>query len=726
MSKTLRTVALIAGAVALVATGVGAAGGGAAFASTFGATTATVASVASAVATAASLGATLLAKKPGVLGSVNNITISANGPIPYSMGRSYVAGSQMYDVGYGQKSNGVKNPYRALVLIWSATTAHALEDFLVDWQPVAFAGTAAIGYYSDFLFLSKQIGLRPEPAALAGRYTPIPDWGPQHKLSGYAAGLINMRFDKKGKRWASGVPPMGMVGRWSKSYDPRKDGTFPGGSGAHRWADEETFEYDPSVGLNALAYARGRFALNGVQVVGCGFPQDSIDWPSWLAWINVCQANGWEASGTVYDGPGLSRWENLKRICQAGAALPCFSGGKLAVRFQAPKVALDTITADDLADGELVAPAMPTYRGRINSIVPLYRSEQNKWEFVQSTAVTDAGYVALDGEPKEEELKLELVADKDQAAQIGAYELVNRREISGITLPCKPRLWEYRLGECLHLDIPELGLDLLGTIVAVSKDIGSAITTLTFDTETNAKHAFALGQTGTAPPPPTLTPHGDSDDVIWNNDGNEVDNPVPAEWTVTTKLAFDSTGTLRASIAFDGEPGDQNVAAVTFDYRAVGATAWTTSATVAAQSPTRHEILGLDPDAAYEIGIRYRGSGAGADESSRLVLGPYTFNSASLAPAPATLLTATGGTGSAAIGWRNPVSSNFGHCRLYRGTTTVFADATEIAGPLVGGLGQVMAVTDTVAAGSYRYWVRAFSDAGVPAAATGPASATVA
>lgn len=516
MAKVLKTVAIVAGVVALTATGLGLAG----VPAVFGASTTTIASVASVVSASASIGAQLLTKKPPVQGQVNNITIGANMPLPYSMGRSFVAGSQLHDVGYGGKVDGVKNPYRALVLIWSAGgPVEEVEQFLMDWQPVSFSGAAAIGYYWSWLYLDKQLGERPEADALAGPWGAIPEWSASHKLSGYAAGLVSLRFDKKGKVWANGVPAMGAVGKWARVYDWRKDDTYPGGTGAHRFDDEDTFEWDRNVALNAVTYARGRFSAGADPklIAGCGFPQDSIDWPAFNAWANVCEANGWNVDGTVYDGPGSSRWDNLKRICIAGGATPVFSGGKLSVRFMAPKVALDTITADDLVQGEYIAPGMRTYRDRINTMVPKYRSELNKWEQVQSAAVSIPAFVTEDGEPKEEEYSLELVTDKDQAAVLTAYELYNRRELAGITLPCKPRLWEYRLGEALDVDIPELGLDHLCVIAAMSKDPATGTVNLTLETETTAKHAFALGQTGTAPPPPTLIPHGESDDAAWNN-----------------------------------------------------------------------------------------------------------------------------------------------------------------------------------------------------------------
>lgn len=522
LAKALRTIATVAGVVALVATGLGFAG----VPAVFGASTTTIATVSSAVSAAASLGSQMLVKKPGAIGTVNNVTVGANMPIPYSVGRSFVGGAQMLDRGYGGTVGKVKNPYRTMVEIWSAGgPIEEIEAYLVDWLPVTFSGTSALGYYAGYLYLDTQLGDRPEADALTAPFVTPPDWSADHKLSGYAAGMRTLKFDKDGKRWSSGVPLMGAVGKWARVYDWRKDSTFPGGSGAHRFTDEDTFEWDANAALNAATYARGRFAIDGAgnqtgMVVGCGFPFDSFDWPAWTAWANVCDANGWTVNGTVYDGPGISRWENLKRICMAGGGTPCFSGGKLSVRFNSPKIALDTITTEDLADGEYIAPGMRTYRDRINTMVPRYRSEANKWEMVQSAAIPIPAFITEDGEPKEEELVLELVTDKDQAAELTAYELYNRRELSAITLPLKPRFWEYRLGEAMNIELPELGLDHLCVITALSKDVTRGVVTATFESETTAKHAFALGQTGTAPPSPTLTAHGVADGIVWDNGGS--------------------------------------------------------------------------------------------------------------------------------------------------------------------------------------------------------------
>lgn len=135
-------------------------------------------------------------------------------------------------------------------------------------------------------------------------------------------------------------------------------------------------------------------------------------------------------------------------------------------------------------------------------------------------------------------------------------------------------------------------------------------------------------------------------------------------------------------------------------------------------------VSGLVPtDANIELQVAYKtGDGRFSEWSATETISTST---AALAPSPATDLVATGGPGQAVVDWRNPTTSNFSYVRIYRGATVNFGDAAEIAGPLAGGLGATQSFTDTVAAGTYNYWVRAFSDAGIPATPTGPAGATV-
>lgn len=614
MSKTLTKVAIIAGAVALVATGVGAVVGATAAAAAgsagIGAVSLTsLATYASIAATVASVGAQVTAKKPAAKGSVNSVTIDTDALAPYLMGRTYYGGVLRHDVGYGATLNKVKNPYRGMVIVYSvAGPVEGLEGQYLDYQQIPFSGSAAAGYYSGFLYRDFRLGNSPD-TALAPFWSGMPNWGAAYKLSGKAAILWNLKFDKKAKRFASGVPIQGAVWKGVKCYDPRKDSTYPGGAGAHRIDSPATWQWSECPGLHALKYALGSYQ-NGKKVFGVGLPPPGIMIEHFVQLANVCDANGWKVGGVIFE-PG-DRWANMKDILQAGGAEPLFIGGKLGLKINAPRVSLDVLTEADLADGDAEITAMQSWRDRRNGIIPKFRSEANKWDYVASDLVQVAAFVAEDGEEKNEERQYNLVQQGDQSAQLAGYDLYNGRERFPLKIPCKPRLRKYGPGDMLTLELPEHDLDGVDAVI-VDREIDPAtmVVTLTFMEETPGKHAAALALTGTAPPPPNLIDPSERDDVV-----------------------------------------------------------------------------------------------SGIDEAEFIQ--------------PATNITVTPSPSSAAIAWRNPTTANFAYSRPYRGETAVFADATPLTGPIVGGLGQVQEITDT-GGGAHYWWVVAYDQDGSASDPVGPA-----
>lgn len=527
MSKTLRTVALIAGAVALAATGVGALGSigaigaatgsaaaaaGAVTSASIIATATTVATIASVASTVAAIGAQITAKKPPARGTINQVIIAAEPPSPCIIGRTYSGGVLRHDVGYGATLKKVKNPYRGMVIEYSvAGPCQALEGIYLDYAQIPVSGSAATGYYSGFLYRDFRRGLFSE-TALVPHWSGMPRWGSAYKLSSKAAILWNALFDKDGKRFASGFPASGAVWEGVMTYDARKDSTYPGGSGSHRIADEATWAYSECPGQHALAYVLGRFR-NGKKVFGVGLPADGIIIQDFVTLSNICDANGWKVGGVVYE-PG-DRWANLKRILEAGAAEPMWRGGKLGLKFNAPRISLYTLTDADLADPDAEVTAMQPWAQRLNGIRPKYRSEANKWEYVQSDLVSIASYVTEDGEPKIEEQQYDLVQNKDQAAQLAAYKLLNGRELASIIIPCKPHMRHFGPGDMITLQLPEHGLAGKDAIILKRQlDPATMVVTFTLMSETAGKHDFALGRTGTAPPTPALSTGEERDDIV--------------------------------------------------------------------------------------------------------------------------------------------------------------------------------------------------------------------
>lgn len=510
MAKALRTIAVVAGAVALIATGIGAIGGATFAATALGGTIATIGTWAGVIAGVAGIGAQLLTKPPPARGSVTETIIDVNPPSPYGMGEGYFGGVLRHKVGYGPTLKKVPNPFlfEAVALCVAGPIAGPIVP-QVDFGPVT-------GYYSGWLATDTRLGQRPDTALTAPLQANPTGWSTNHRLSGVAAIAWNHKFDKDGKVYASGLPTRGVVAKWALCYDPRKDSTRPGGSGPHRLGVESTYEWSENPALHAGTYAFGRY-VNGKRVIGVGLPDEGIDWEGVAAWANDCQANGWRMFGFVFEGTeddAQRRWQNLRDICIAGGAEPLFSGAVLGFHWQRPRVPLDTVTEADLADGPQEVTAMKSWRDRLNTVRPRYTSPAHNWSLVQAQQVQVTSYLAEDGEERAEDIPFNFVKDVNQAAQLAAYWLTNSRELTPITLTLMPRLRHYRPGECLRLQLPELGLDHDAVILRREFDPASMTVTLTLVTEDPAKHAFALGRTGVAPPTPSLTNSAEDRDTI--------------------------------------------------------------------------------------------------------------------------------------------------------------------------------------------------------------------
>lgn len=528
MSAVGKAVGVVAGVVAM----------GFATAATFGAgavvlglTAAQVGSIAAGAAMVASVGGSLLAEKPpAATGAVNQILIGANQPRPYLIGETYYGGNRVHQEGFGGKVSKVNNPYLLLVDVYSgAGPVGGLVMPYLDFVPVTLNGNAATGYAANHLYIYRQSGLSPEPQALSTHWGGAQGWSAQHKLSSYAALSWCLRFDEDGKRFAAGVPQTGATWRGVLAYDPRRDSTYPGGSGPHRWADpsdkvafaaaKKTWEWTRCPGLHGLRYALGTWDRDELKpgdpyrkTFGIGIPIDGIRVADFVALANVCDANGWHVDGVIVEPS--QRDDNLKNILSAGGAERCWVGGKLGLKLSAPRVPLDTITEYDLANDDVEVGAMQGWESRLNTIIPKYRSPDHKWEYVPSDPVTIASYLAEDGEEKVEEVQYNLVQSKDQAAQLAAYALLDARELGEIVLNCKPRLRRYGAGDVLIVHLPDDGLVQQSCVVLKRTVDPVAMTVeLILRGETAAKHDFALGRTGTAPATPRLT-GGDALDAV--------------------------------------------------------------------------------------------------------------------------------------------------------------------------------------------------------------------
>lgn len=533
-----------------------------------------------------------------------------NAPIPVVAGRMKVPGNLVYKKAYGDE-----NMYRGIVGVWSVGPIEAVETIKADGSVVTFGSSqmanAPIG---DKMWFDWRRGLWSDtalasPASLRGGVD-IPQWTPNHRLPCLASYMVTFGHDAKAKVWTNGEPEFASILRGAWAYDPRKDATYPGGSGSHRLDQPLTWEYTRNPALWALKWQVGVYmgANNGRPYVdtlalGIGTPWEDIIVSDFVEAANAADALGLTCAARPTSGD--SKEQVYRAFLQAAGAAPRTVNGKQGCSLRVgSKVSLYTLTRDDLA-GEFKLRRSPSRLERHNRIQARYRSPDHDWEMVTATAVERAEYLAEDGgRSRSREVEYYYVDDLDAATLLAACDVADSREgwIGGI--PCMPWLRDLEPGDCFDVadDIEIIG-GVKFRIQTRDFSVGTGVVALGVQSETDEKHAWISSLTGSVTDPTTFDPPG-----------GDFPAPDSGSWSLS---AFEQGGGLMVS-------GGEDVAgarSLIVDYRPDGTTTWIPWAEVRPDSEAV-PISGLDAGA-YGVQLRWRSDATGSP-GAPLVLGPET------------------------------------------------------------------------------------------------------
>jgi len=605
MAKVLKIAALVVGAVALAFTGIGLAIGmplSSVLSFGIGVSAGTLFAVSAGLYVASAL----LTPKPSQGGSQTKWKADPYAGLPYVMGRTLISGNIVYRRGHGDN-----NKYETFVTVLGIGPFQSIDATFMNRTTVGFVGGNAILTYHNQIYQVTQLGACPEFSALAPPIGSPPGWTSAHKLSGLAAAMNTFVYDSKSKNGLTAEPQPGWIVKGALVYDPRLDSTYPGGSGTCRAGVESTYVWSENPHLHGLTWALGRWQ-NGVRVAGIGAPIASIDVASFVEGANLNDARGWKIGGQVTTRPDTP-WNSLKSMLQAGGAQPVLVGGVISCVNRAPRVSLATISREDIV-GECSFAGTQPRRSRINTVIPNYRSEAHDWEVVAAAAVSVADYVAMDGDERTKEINYSLVQQVDQAAQLAAYDICDAREAGPGSMPLKPVWMNYRIGDCVTFE-PEDGFVLKVVITGRNMDPQTGTVTFTVISETDGKHAFALGLTGSAPPTASLA-YDDS-----------VAAPGSGDWSLSGATLSSDGGSIPA-LTISGTVANPSADAVLFDHRAYVAGAGVDDNWIGDGMDTSHlvqkVVTAVAPGTQYEVSIRYRVRGVLGD---RLILGPVVAGS---------------------------------------------------------------------------------------------------
>lgn len=608
MGKALRTAGAIVGAIALVATGVGALalGGFAGTLTLGGVSVATLGQI----GVGLSMAGSLVEGKPQVGGSSGTPTAFKADPsagIPVAIDRVGTGGNIVL-----QATTGEKGKYLNLITVHSLGPIQGYESFSANGEVVPFTtpgrnGEEAAGRYLNRMWRVQRLGTASQTAmawsATGSKDTPADHggnvtgfWTANHRLRSLACTLWGLEFDAS--VYATGVPKPLDVVLGPAVYDPREDSTYPGGNpaGPQRIDDEDTWSFvgRDNPALQALTFAIGR-RREGILVAGIGLSPAAIDIAAHVEGANICDANGWKIAGLYYTTD--PKYDVYRAMLMTGGGVPVPMGDRLGCMFNAPRVSLDTITADDLAGGFTLQGAT-SRRGRPNQVIPRVLSEAHGWEVVPVDPVTIDDYVTADGRLVPREIEYKLCPNADQGAQLATYEAVNARELGPVVMKLKPRWGGYKSGDCVTINDASIGLvNQPMLIFRHEDDFQSGAVTLTMRSETAAKHDFCLGRTASPPPVPGLAA----------DDPSQVTAPHTDDWVATGATLTDN-GVSIPAIVIVGEMSNPHVTKLLVRYRPTGATDWTMHPAVdlVFDEEVRVELTGLTPETTYELSIAYR------------------------------------------------------------------------------------------------------------------------
>jgi hypothetical protein len=577
--------------------------------------------VVSAVSQLALSAATTALMTPSVGRGGSPIAFKADPSAPISgvMGRFGVGGRQLHANVWGKD-----NLFLSFAVALSLGPIESVEGFTASGEAVTFPGAqglaAATEPYINKMWQTYRLGLPTDaylgpPTGLSDGTPTMSEWTSAHTLPGFAQTFWTMKNNSKREGYQSGVPAPLWTLLGMKVYDPRLDSTYPGGSGAQRRTDWSTWTYSANPYLHALAWVRGHHKLvaGGTidltkRLAGVGAPDAAIDFAAFVEGANVADANSWTISGewTTAD----DKWQTLAAMLQAGGGVPISQGAQISCMVEAPRTSLMTVTGADIV-GSVSLNVMASRRDRPNTVIPRVRLEAHKFEEVALGAVTSATYVTEDAEEKRViETSYRFVGVAKKGAELAGYGLANTRETLKASIPCKPYLLGLRAGDAFTVTEPELGLSAQKFVVMRrSFDPSSSIVTLDVRSETDAKHAYALGQSADAPASPSLT----------------APDPVPttpdtADWTVVAR-PVEASGVQQPGLIVTGPAVNENIGTVLVEYSTSGSGPWL-QAYSCPPTIASVEINGLVGGTDYYVGITYwsvRGV-----PSAQLVKGPYT------------------------------------------------------------------------------------------------------
>lgn len=554
------------------------------------------------------------------------------------LGECAHAGSLMDGFNYGGK-NGTD--WEMVIIAVADHRCHSLPGYYVNDKYVAHAGNGVFvpGYQNQlkvwFLPGTKDQAL---PAELLANCPYLSDgvtrsWTAADNCAGIALFIATYKADKgsaKNPVWSAGRPQFLPVVKGAYLYDPRKDSTVPGGSGAHRWDAPSTWEWSDNLAIGRYNWLRGFYACDRVDqpdmlLVGRGLSAIEAPPERVFAAANLCDEIAedgearWRISAVIYSTERFIETEEAFAAACAGYLVQR-EGGVEIVPGHAQSVVAEITDADLLIDAPVEYERERGDRDSewVNTVVGRYVEPSMKWGDHAAPVRRIVSDVTADGKPREATLSLQFCSKVNQAQYAAEYKRRLGRLTATATVPLGPRFMGLEEGDWIGwtstrrwggrkvFRVESWSFDKTRKSKRVLREISSSIY--------GTVDLYVDKAVANQPEPPDYT--APPDDEAWGLEA----------------IMVTGDGTQIPTLRFSGAIEDDGVAAILFDY-AVGSAepgadndaAWT-SAGSGYPATTQFDVSGLAAGTTYWGAVSYI---VGETRSDRLVLGPVFMPSLS-------------------------------------------------------------------------------------------------
>lgn len=378
------------------------------------------------------------------------IQYGADVPAGTLYGTGMVKGHRAY---YGKWGKG--NKFNADVYILSNGWCDGLEEvyFYGENQPLvpvpvignetARFETAKFGNKLTIRFYDGRPGQGVDAKLVADTALIGRNWKSTSVCAGLCYVVVEREYDE---RFNKGAPDFSFVLRGLRLYDPRKDGTVVGGSGAHRIDNPATWEFSKNPAVQRFNYQLGlKGFISGRTLIGEGKSIGQLDLSSYFVSMNVCDTLRSTGKPTYQSALFVQgdddHTEVLKEFDDAMAGYGLNRRGLSGVIPGAPQIPVLNIMATDIpVDRAQQVSKRKSAFEMYNMMSGQFTSPASQWKPESLKPIVVNNDIAIDGRRRQTSNDFLQVSDPDIAQYLLNIRYRQNRKGGQATVPVSRRV----------------------------------------------------------------------------------------------------------------------------------------------------------------------------------------------------------------------------------------------------------------------------------------------